>query len=98
MSSLQYPMWCFCFLSLTELISFQVLGKAFMDYGIKGGKSLNLGMAMAPQDIQEYPKTYAWGCPGKASPLSSWFIGNFTWSYIFIRYMIYVLLGASFMI
>ena len=34
--------------------------------------------------------------PRKASPLSSSFIGNFTWSYIFIRHMICVLLGASF--
>ena len=59
-------MWWFCFLSLTELIRFPVefcvvkfssfLGKAFMDYGIKGGKSLSLGMPMAPQDIQEDPK------------------------------------------
>ena len=34
--------------------------------------------------------------PRKASPLSSLFIGNFTWSYIFIRHMICVLLGVSF--
>ena len=34
--------------------------------------------------------------PRKASHLSSLFIGNFTWSYIFIRHMICVLLGASF--
>ena len=34
--------------------------------------------------------------PRKASPLSSSFIGNFTWSYIFIRHMICVLLGVSF--
>ena len=34
--------------------------------------------------------------PRKASPLSSSFIGNFTWSYIFIYHMICVLLGASF--
>ena len=34
--------------------------------------------------------------PRKASPLSSSFIGNFTWSYIFIRHMTWVLLGASF--
>ena len=33
--------------------------------------------------------------PRKASPLSSLFIGNFTWSYIFIHHMICVLLGAS---
>ena len=31
-----------------------------------------------------------------ASPLSSLFIGNFTWSYIFIHHMICVLFGASF--
>ena len=58
--------------------SFQVLGKDSMDYGIRSGKSLRLGM------------------PRKASPLSSSFIGNFTWSYIFIHHMICVLLGASF--
>ena len=34
--------------------------------------------------------------PRMASPLSSSFIGNFTWSYIFIHHMICVLLGASF--
>ena len=34
--------------------------------------------------------------PRKASPLSSSFIGNFTWSYIFIHHMICVLLGTSF--
>ena len=36
--------------------------------------------------------------PRMASPLSSSFIGNFTWSYIFIHHMICVLLGASFYI
>ena len=35
------------------------------------------------------------GMPRKASPLSSSFIGNFTWSYIFIHHMICVLHGAS---
>ena len=34
--------------------------------------------------------------PRMASPLSSSFIGNFTWSYIFIYHMICVLLGALF--
>ena len=34
--------------------------------------------------------------PRMASPLSSSFIGNFTWSYIFIHHMICVFLGASF--
>ena len=33
--------------------------------------------------------------PQKASPLSSSSIGNFTWGYIFIHYMICVLVGAS---
>ena len=36
--------------------------------------------------------------PRKASPLSSLFIGNFTWSYIFIHQMICVSLGASFIL
>src|SRR5512133_1333276 len=34
--------------------------------------------------------------PRMASPLSSSFIGNFTWSYIFIHHMICVLFGVSF--
>ena len=34
--------------------------------------------------------------PRMASPLSSSFIGNFTWSYIFIHHMICVFLGESF--
>ena len=40
-------------------------------------------------------KSSSLGMPRMASPLSSSFIGNFTWSYIFIRHMIYVFLGAS---
>ena len=40
-------------------------------------------------------KSSSLGMPRKASPLSSSFIGNFTWSYIFIRHMICVLLGVS---
>ena len=51
-----------CFIILMELTSFllsfvlwsfQVLGEDFMDYGIKGGKGLILGMPLAPQDVQE---------------------------------------------
>ena len=58
MSSLQYLEVVFCFLSLTELTSFllsfvlssfQVLGKDSMDYGIRSGKSLSLGMPKAAQ-------------------------------------------------
>ena len=50
------------FLSLTDLMRFPVefcvvkfssFGKDLMDYGIRSGKSLSLGMPMAPQDIQE---------------------------------------------
>ena len=46
------------FLILTELmrfsvefcvVKFQLLGKDLMDYGIRSGKSLSLGMAKAPQ-------------------------------------------------
>ena len=65
MSSQQYqkvviylliPMDLMSFLLSFVLWSFQVLGKDLMDYGIRSGKSLSLGMPMAPQDIQEYPK------------------------------------------
>ena len=92
------------FLILTELTSFllsfvlwsfQVLGKDSMDYGIRSGKSLSLGIPMAPQDNLRTPKSQSLGMPRKASPLSSTSIGNFTWSYIFIHHMICVLLGAS---
>ena len=49
------------FLALTELMRFPVefcvvkfssLGKDLMDYGIRSGKRLSLGMPMEPQDIQ----------------------------------------------
>ena len=59
MSSLQYLEVVFCF-SLTELTSFllsfvlwsfQVLGKDSMDYGIRSGNSLSLGMPKAPKII-----------------------------------------------
>ena len=66
------------FLLSFVLWSFQVLRKDSMDYGIRNGESLSLGV------------------PRKASPPLSSFIGNFTWSYIFIHHMICVLLGASF--
>ena len=54
------------FLILTELMRFsvefcvvniQVLGKGLMDYGIRSGKSLSLGIPKAPQgNIQGQPK------------------------------------------
>ena len=38
------------FLLSFVLWSFQVLGKDLMDYGIRSGKSLSLGMTKEPQD------------------------------------------------
>ena len=57
----------FYFLILTELMRFSVevlccevfkfLGKDFMDFGIRSGKSLSLGMPKLPQGkIQGQPK------------------------------------------
>ena len=81
MSSLQYLEVVFCFLSLMELTSFllsfvlrsfQVLGKDSMDYGIRSGKSLSLGIPKAPQgNIQGIPKQLSLGMPRMASPLLS---------------------------
>ena len=77
------------FLILTELMSFvlwsfQVLGKAFMDYGIRSGKSLSLGIHNAPQgNIQGHPRAKAWGCPG--------------WHLLFHLLLSVTLLGAIFL-
>ena len=107
MSSLQYLEMVFCFLSLTQLtrfsvkfcvVKFKFWVKDLMDYGTRSGKSLSLGIPMAPQDNLSTAKIQSLGIPRKASPLSSTSIGNFTWSYIFIHHMICVLLGASCMI
>ena len=59
MSSLQYLEVVIYFLILTDLMSFSVevlccevfkfLGKDLMDFGIRSGKSLSLGMPKAPQ-------------------------------------------------
>ena len=60
-------------------------------------KSSSLGMPKASQDnISRSLKRLSLGMPQMASPLSSSFIRNFTWSYIFIHHMICVLLEASF--
>ena len=66
MSSLQYLEVVVCFLILTELMRFSVefcvvefssLGKDLMDFGIRSGKRLILGMPKAPQGkIQGQPK------------------------------------------
>ena len=81
MSFQQYIKVVIYFLILTELTSFllsfvlwsfQVLGKDLMDYGIRSGKSLSLGMPKAPQgNIQGRPKLLSLGMPQMASPISS---------------------------
>ena len=64
---------------------------------IRSDKTLSFGMPKAPQgNIQGRSKQLSLGMPRKATPLSSSFIGNFTWSYIFIHHMICVLLGEPF--
>ena len=77
------------------LWSFQVLGKDLMDYRIRSGKILSLGMPMEPEDNPRTTKSLSLGMPRKASPLSSSSIGNFTWGNIFIHHMICVFLGTS---
>ena len=58
MSLQQYLKVVICFIILTDLTSFllsfvlwsfQILGEVSMDYEIRSGKSLSLGMPMAPQ-------------------------------------------------
>ena len=67
MSSLQYLKVVVYFLILTELMRFSVevlccevfkfLGKDLMDFGIRSGKSLSLGIPKAPQGkVQGKPK------------------------------------------
>ena len=67
MSSLQYLKVVVYFLILTELMRFsvevlccevlQVLGKDLMDYEIRSGKSLSLGIPKEPQgNIQGQPR------------------------------------------
>src|SRR3990170_8745413 len=65
---------------------------------IRSGKTLSLGMPKAPQgNIQGRLKRLSLGMPRKASPLSSSKPSVYlTRSYIFIRHMICVLLGAYF--
>ena len=47
------------------LWSFQVLGKAFMDYGIKGGKSLSLGCPWHPKIFKDSQKPKLGDAPGR---------------------------------
>ena len=70
-----------------------------MDEGIRISKRLSLGMPEASQDnIQRSSKKLSLGMPPVASPLSSNNHRYFTWSYIFIRRILWVLLAASCMI
>ena len=45
--------------------------------------------------FKDFKKPKLGDAPGRHPLFSSSFIGNFTWSYIFIHHMICVLLGAS---
>ena len=66
MSSLQYLKVVICFLILTELMRFSLevlccevfkfLGKDLMDFGIRSGKSLSLGMLLAPEEFKDNQK------------------------------------------
>ena len=67
-----------------------------MDYGIRSGKSLSLGIPRHPKVIFKDNQASKLGDAPEGIPSSSSFIGNFTWSYIFIHHIICVLLGASF--
>ena len=99
------PKWMICLYhtnpSREVLLSFVWL--KFSSFGwdidmrrIRSVNTLSLGMPKAPQgNIQGQPKSLSLGMPRMASPLSSSFIDNFTWSYIFIYHMICVLLRAS---
>ena len=87
MSSLQYLEVFIYFLILTELTSF-LLSFVLWSFQVLGKDSMDNGIRSG--------KSLSLGMPWMASPLSSSFIGNFTWSYIFIHHMICVLLGASF--
>ena len=52
-----YTNGAYDFLLSFVLWSFQVLGKNLMDYGIRSGNSLSLGMPKAPQgNIQGQPR------------------------------------------
>ena len=75
------------FLILTELTSF-LLSFVLWSFQVLGKDLMDYGTRRG--------KSLSLGMPQKASPLSSLFIGNFTWSYIFIHHMICVLLEASF--
>ena len=65
---------------------------------IRSDKNLSLGCPRYPQgNIQGRFKRLSLGMPRKTSPLSSSTLSVYlTWSYIFIRHIIWVLLGESY--
>ena len=65
-----------------------------MDYGIRSGKNPKLGYAHGTPRYSRLSKSLSLGMPPEGIPS----FGNFTWSYIFIRHIICVLLGASFIL
>ena len=69
-----------------------------MDEGIRSKKSLSLGMPRHPKLLSKEIKQLSLGMPRVASRLSSNDHWYFTRSYIFIRHILCVLLGASCMI
>ena len=80
-------MWWFFFLALTELMRFPVeffvvkfssFGQRFDGLWNKEWQEPKLGDAHGTPRYSRISKTLSLGCPGKASPLSSSFIGNFT--------------------
>ena len=71
------------------------MGKRFDGLWNKEWQEPKLGDAHGTPRYSRITKILSLGMPRKVSPLSSSFIGNFTWSNIFICRMICVLLGAS---
>ena len=80
------------------VVKFSSFGYRFDGLWNKEWQEPKLGYAHCTPRYSRITKILILGMPQKASPLSSLSIGNFTWSYIFIRHMICVLLGAYCMI
>ena len=97
-----------CFIILTDLTEFSV--EVLCGWSVRWSRrsrcekkeekqELKLGDAQGtPSKYSRMLKLLSLGMPRKVSPLSSNNYRYFTWSYIFIRHMICVLLGASCMI
>ena len=64
---------------------------------IRSDKNLSLGIPKAPprKYSRKIQATKLWDSPEGIASFVSNIIGNLTWSYVFIRHMICVLLGAS---